>query len=138
MAFSKAEKDELISDITKLISNGMSARKACESMRVYTSTYFDWLAKSEQYAKDHAKAMEARSDKIFEEILEIADDSSNDIKYTDNGEVINSEFVARSRLRVDARKWMLGKMQPKKYGDKLDLTTDGNPLPTPTIIIKDV
>ena len=40
-------------------------------------------------------------------------------------DVENKEFINRSKVRIDARKWMLGKMQPKKYGDKLDVTTDG-------------
>ena len=31
----------------------------------------------------------------------------------------NGEAVQRSKLRVDARKWMASKMAPKKYGDKL-------------------
>ena len=46
---------------------------------------------------------------------------------------INHDVIQRDRLRVDARKWMLGKMQPKKYGDKLDVTSDGEKIST-TII----
>jgi hypothetical protein len=30
-------------------------------------------------------------------------------------------MVERSRLMVDTRKWYLGKMAPKRYGDKLTL-----------------
>jgi hypothetical protein len=33
--------------------------------------------------------------------------------------------VARSKLQIDARKWKASKLAPKKYGDKMDLTTDG-------------
>jgi hypothetical protein len=58
--------------------------------------------------------------------LDIADDSSNDVTEFDLGDgvitqKVNSEVVQRSRLRVDARKWMLGKMNPKKYGERLEL-----------------
>src|SRR5688572_9232829 len=57
------------------------------------------------------------------------------ISYTDeNGnERTDNEVVARSRLRVDARKWLAGKMAPKKYGDKLmaeHTGKDGGPIET--------
>jgi hypothetical protein len=39
--------------------------------------------------------------------------------------VLNGEHVQRSRLRLDARKWALSKMAPKKYGDKLELGGTG-------------
>jgi len=36
--------------------------------------------------------------------------------------------MGRSRLRVDVRKWYLSKVLPKKFSDKLDLTSDHKPL----------
>ena len=56
---------------------------------------------------------------LAEEILQIADDASGDIKYDKDGnESLNGEFVARSRLRIDTRKWLAAKLLPKAYGDK--------------------
>ena len=37
----------------------------------------------------------------------------------------NNEHIQRSRLRVDARKWIAAKLLPKRYGDKLQHTGDG-------------
>ena len=37
---------------------------------------------------------------------------------------MNNEAVQRSRLRVDARKWLMSKLMPKKYGEKLELGGD--------------
>ena len=71
-----------------------------------------------------------RAEEVFEEILDIADDGTNDWmerngKDGETGDtVLNGEHVQRSRLRIDARKWALSKMIPKKYGDKID--TSGN------------
>lgn len=74
---------------------------------------------------------------LFEEILDIADDASNDWMERQSeksaGWELNGDHVQRSRLRIDARKWMLGKMQPKKYGDKLELEHAGKIELTPTI-----
>lgn len=90
-----------------------------------TTVFFEWLHNDEEKAKQYARATEKRAEVIFEEILQIADETSGDKKYTDNGEVMDSEYVARSRIKIDARKWMLGKMNPKKYGDKTDITSAG-------------
>ncbi len=136
MAYSEKDKDKIVSNIHSLIGGGDSIRVSCQALDIATSTYMKWVSESEQYARDHTKAMEERADKLFEEILEIADESSGDTKITPEGVVLqNSEFVQRSRLRVDARKWMLGKMQPKKYGDKLDVTSDGKQIIAPQIIL---
>lgn len=70
---------------------------------------------------------------MAEEILAIADDSRADteIRYDAQGESYeapNSEWLQRSRLRVDTRKWLMSKLAPKKYGDKVDVTTGGESL----------
>ena len=75
---------------------------------------------------------------MFEEMFDIADDSSNDYmakQYGDGVEVqvLNSENIQRSRLRIDTRKWALSKMNPKKYGDKTDITTNGKEINIPII-----
>ncbi len=92
------------------------------------STALRWIDKL-QRSDDYARAREQRADNIFEEILNIADCEDEDIYTDDNGiERVNHDAINRDRLRIDARKWMLGKMQPKKYGDKIDVTSDGEKL----------
>jgi hypothetical protein len=72
--------------------------------------------------------MENEVTPLTEEILDIADDGSNDwMEKLDKdgksvGWAVNGEAVQRSKLRVDARKWIASKLKPKKYGDKLDTT----------------
>ena len=68
-------------------------------------------------------AREMQADYIFEEILEIADDGRNDWmerQQEDGGAVmvLNKEHVNRSRLRIDARKWVLARMNAKQYGER--------------------
>ena len=59
------------------------------------------------------------------QLLEIADDGTNDWINRDGQRVCDHDHVSRSRLRVDTRKWVLSKMLPKVYGDKLQHTGDG-------------
>lgn len=89
------------------------------------NTVLNWISDFEM--TDHyARAMEQRAENIFEEILDIVDCEDQDIMLDEEGNPrTNHDVIQRDRLRVDARKWMLGKMQPKKYGDKLDVTSDG-------------
>lgn len=88
------------------------------------TVFFEWLNEDEKKANQYARACELRADLIFEEILEIADESSKDTIYTDKGELPDNEWINRSRLRVDSRKWMLGKMNPKKYGERIHQDID--------------
>ena len=70
------------------------------------------------FAAQYARAREDQADLIFDEIQEIADAAT-------------PESVSVDRLRIDTRKWRAGKLRPKVYSDKLDLThsdPDGGPL----------
>lgn len=70
----------------------------------------------------YTSAREARTVKMAEDIIKIADDGQNDTYVDAEGNVhTNQDVIARSRLRVDSRKWLASKMLPKVYGEKLDL-----------------
>lgn len=119
------------------LSMGKSLRTVCFGEdRPAISTFFRWMRDYPQFRKQYEVAKQEASDAMAEEIMDIADDGTNDYltKERPDGttfEVVNSEHVQRSRLRIDTRKWLMAKMKPKKYGDKLDLTSDGKVLPTP-------
>ena len=76
-------------------------------------------------AERYARARDIGVDAMADDMLEIADDGTNDWmdrNDPDNpGYVVNGEHVQRSRLRVESRKWYLAKLAPKKYGDKLEV-----------------
>ncbi len=117
--------------VIKLIENeGLSLRKACERVKMGRDVFDSICDEDEKYQNQYARAREKRADMIFEEILQIADSQGEDmgINPITGEEQINHNVIQRNKLQIDARKWMLGKMQPKKYGDKLDVTTDGDKL----------
>ena len=59
-------------------------------------------------------------------MIDIVDNNTNDVNVLEDGkEVVNNDVIQRSRLRYDARKWLVSKLNPKKYGDKIDMTTGG-------------
>lgn len=81
------------------------------------STVNLWRYKYPEFSAQYAQAKLVQADLLAEECIDIADDDSNDIKVNFEGEeVANTEFIARSRLRIDTRKWLASKLLPKQYG----------------------
>ena len=137
MKFTEEEKINIFNEIITMISGGTSLR---ESIRVLGSinkdTFFSWIAKDKALADQYTRACEVRADAIFEDIFDISDDGTNDYyeKVGKDGEkfiVLDSENIQRSRLRVEARKWALSKMNPKKYGEKMEVDLKQTPPPQP-------
>ena len=100
----------------------------CKDLKIAPSSVFKWLTEHKAFTEQYARAREAQADYLADEMLEIADDSSQDTLMTDKGPIPNTEWINRSKLRVDARKWIASKLKPKKYGDKLDVTSGGEPM----------
>lgn len=105
------------------IADGESLRKICNNEEMPNkATVFRWLASHQEFSDQYAKARESQADTLFDEVLAIAD------QYDSAQDKIEVDHINRARLRIDARKWMAGKLRPKKYGDKLELehgVTDG-------------
>lgn len=127
---------ELADDLCAQLAEGKSLRSVClaESMPS-CRTVFTWLRTYPQFLQQYEKAKEECADALADEMLDIADDGSNDWmeKRNAEGEMIgwqvNGEHVQRSRLRIDSRKWIASKLKPKKYGDKLAVGGDENAPP---------
>jgi len=103
------------------IEQGVSTRSAIKSF-MSTQTFYGILDKNKELSKRYARACEARSELIFDEILDIADESNADVSISEEGKMyIDGEAIQRSKLKIDARKWVLSKMNPKKYGDKIEV-----------------
>lgn len=113
---------ELALLICSRLAEGESMRSVCRDENMpCTATVFGWLAKDTAFLEQYTRACEARTNAMAEEILEIADDSSGDeVRDPETGSIkMDAEFVARSRVRIDTRKWLMARMAPKKYGDKV-------------------
>lgn len=128
------QKKEVIGILLDEVAQGNPLNKVCEkSGYVFSSVYFA-ITENEEFSKMYARAKEIRAHVLAEEILSIADDSSGDYTVNDKGEeVADHENIQRSRLRVDTRKWIASKMLPKTYGEKVDVTTDGEKINVPVI-----
>ena len=112
------------------IAHGESVRNIAQDEAMPSSaTIYEHLIESKQFQEQYARAREAQMEAMSDEILAIADDSTNDTMTIKRGdleiEVADNEWINRSRLRVDTRKWLMGKLAPKKYGDKIQQEHSG-------------
>ncbi len=118
--------------IIELILNGKSLKSILDTNKDMPSRpiIYEWLNIAnknfdKEFLNNYTRATQDRADVLVEEIISIADDQEGDVYIDDDGkEQTNHNVINRARLRVDSRKWIAGKMKPKKYGDKLDLDVD--------------
>ncbi len=86
------------------------------------TTIRDWVKNNDDFSRQYARAKLTQADLMVEEILEIADDNARDSIIDEDGNVrYNGEWAARSRLRVDTRKWIASKLAPKIYGERQEV-----------------
>lgn len=120
---------EIAEVILDRLADGERLRKICESEGMPSrGAVQHWvLTDHDGFASRYARACEIGWQLMAEDTLDIADDGRNDVFVDQAGsERVNQDVVNRSRLRVDTRKWLLSKMLPKVYGDKLDLNHSGD------------
>lgn len=113
--------------ICQRIAEGESVRAICRDDDMPSkSAVMNWLNNNEEFRSQYVLARDLQADHFVEEIIDIADDSTNDFmeRQRQDGStetVFDNEHVQRSKLRVDARKWVAARMAPKKYGDRTAL-----------------
>ena len=89
------------------------------------------------FRDQYARAREEQADKLFREIIEIADDKSGDCITTSDGKrIVDHENIQRSRLRVDARKWAAARLAPRKYGDRVEHDVKGGLHFQPSVLVQ--
>lgn len=122
--------DELIDSICERIMMGESLNRICKdkAMPSYRTVCY-WLRDKPDFLQKYTCARVVQMHLLADSILEIADDGSQDTVLNDNGRAEkNTEWISRTRLKLDTRKWLLAKLLPKLYGDRLDVTTAGEKL----------
>lgn len=100
--------------------SGLSAFAACQKAGIPQSSFGRWVDEDPTLAEEYARAREDLVEYIANQTIELADAP---VGTTDSG-TTDSGAVAKQRLQVDTRKWLLSKLAPRKYGDKLELSGD--------------
>lgn len=121
----------LFSMICDRISQGESLRAVCRDPEMPAkSTVLRWLREKPELRDQYTNARDDLMEYWASDILEIADDGTLDTmpglnKFGDEVMVSNHANVQRDRLRVQARQWLLSKLAPRVYGDRLEVEHGG-------------
>jgi hypothetical protein len=133
--------EELEDEILGRIISGESLNMICkEESKPNITTVLRWLAKDDDFAARYARAREMQAENLADQMLEIADDGTNDWMAKKDREgnnvgwQLNGEAVARSKLRLEQRRWYAEKLRPKVYGSKVAVggASDLPPIKTTT------
>lgn len=128
---------ELADEICERLAEGEPLRQICRDDHMPAwRTVYDWISADTDFAARIARARDAGFDAIAEDIIDIADDGTNDWmeKRDKDGEAIgyqlNGEHVQRSKLRIEARLKLLAKWSPKyRENTRMELTgANGGPV----------
>lgn len=109
----------------------MSLREACrDEVMPSRESVRRWLRDNPEFEQRYAQAIQQRSDAFLEDIIDISHDATNDWMDRRRADgtidrVPDPEQVARSKLRVHTLMWAMAKCNPRKYGQKVELS--GNP-----------
>lgn len=119
--FSQATADA----ICARLAEGVSLRSVCAGDDMPSvGTFLLWVSKRPELAEQYALARALCLDAMAEDMLNIADTTEMGEKTVEKAtgtETTTGDMVEHRRLRIETRKWLMAKMAPKKYGDKIEL-----------------
>lgn len=114
---------ELADVICERLVGGESLRRIClDEAFPDKVTVGRWLLKLDAFRTQYTRARELQADTLFDESLDIADETEigevRTTKADGSIETRTEDMLGHRRLRIDTRKWMAGKLAPKKYGER--------------------
>jgi hypothetical protein len=153
MSVDGAKFDAILLDL----SAGVPTYRALDAHKVCRRTFYGLLAGDATARARYAQAKSDGLERLADEILELSNECRQGIKKKripqpdivtkdKNGrtrrrkrpdlvEVTEGDMVERTKLQIDVRKWLLAKLAPKKYGDRLEL---GGELTQRVVRVKDL
>ena len=115
--------DEIADIILGRISEGESLKGICRDLKIMNVTVYSWMRARPSFLTLYAQAREDRADSLGDDLQEIADAST-------------PETVQVDRLRTDVRKFIAAKLNPRKWGDRVQAAltgADGGPIQVQSI-----
>ena len=109
---------DLAMGICERIMEGESLSRICQDEHMPSrGQVLRWLGANPEFRVLYRQARVLAAELLADELIAIADDATHDFRTNDRGDqVLDREAVLRSKLRVDARKWVLAKLLPRTYG----------------------
>lgn len=130
--FTDVQINEIVNRICEIIEEGRSLRYALNKCKVNSRYFYEWIDNNKKLNKQYARATKIRAEIKFDSIEE---DYSETPRLDPETGRIDSAWVQLQRLKIDAKKWELSKLNPKKYGNTPEDIEKENDKPTSLEII---
>lgn len=113
--------DEIFETICERLAGGKTLLQICRDPEMPSrETVVRWTRNDDARRRQYDEARKDGTDALADELVDIAWDTSNDTSVTERGTpVANHEWIARSRLKSETIRFLLMKLNPRRYGDKL-------------------
>ncbi len=121
-AYTDDEKAMYVALVCRSMKDGMTARKAAAMHGILVGTVWDWCHSNPEWQKQYEEAREALYCHWEEDLVEISDTTHEGVIRKQKllgDEIETRDMTEHRRLRVSTRQWLLARLKPKKYGDKV-------------------
>lgn len=124
---------ELADEICDRVASGETLPNICVDERIpHERTIRRWAREDGPFREAYARAREEQMHSWADEIVTISDDGSRDYVVTEeNGRKVTKvdhDHIQRSKLRVDTRKFLMAKIAPKTFGEKVNVDVRTGPI----------
>jgi len=126
-----AEWAPVINEILSAIATTPKSLKTiCEEIESAPTakTFWQWMEHDSELGERYARAKQAQLEVLADQIVDLADTEriceKVTIKADGSREVVILDQVERTKVQIDSRKWLLAKLNPKKYGERGILPVD--------------
>ena len=92
-------------------------------------TIYDWMELNAEVSASIAHARDIGEEALLAGCLDIANAPTERTQFGS----YDGGHIQDKKLRIDTTLKLLAKWNPKKWGDKVDVTSGGNPIPAPVI-----
>ena len=120
--YTAAEREAIHAEVCELIATGMPSRAACRRVGVDRGLWSSWLVRDLVDGSRYAQAREAAADVLAESVVATAIRMSR-------------EDPQAARVVVDAKKWVAARMFPKRWGDRVDVTSGGEAIQPAGVVV---
>jgi hypothetical protein len=107
------------------LADGESLSAICRDQKMPSRpTVYGWLRQEDGAASGfqdrYARARDEQASRFFDQVTDIADAAEH---------AETHEEISAAKLRIDSRKWVLARMAPTKYGDRMAVDVGGGDKP---------
>jgi hypothetical protein len=110
---------ELVQNICERLSNGDKLKDVLKDVGIVRSTFFKWKRENKEFSDLYVNVAHDKGELCIEEIDQTIEDLRNGKMEASVANVI-----------IQSLKWKASKFYPKMFGDKLDVTTQGEKINT--------